>query len=161
MKNIIRSLMLSIFMISGINPSMAQWIQTGSNNGFIQCITASGTNLFAGGSGGVFLSTNDGTSWITVDSGLTNPYVYALTFSGTNLFAGTWGGGAFLSTNNGTSWKAIDSNLTSPFVYSFAVSGTNLFAATYNGVFLSTNNGTSWSAARYWIKVSLYYCFWY
>ena len=81
----------------------AQWIQTnGPYGGYIQCFAVSGTNLFAGtGGGGVFLSTNNGTSW--TQTGYTNPFVNALTVSGTNLFAGT-GVGVFLSTNNGTSW---------------------------------------------------------
>ena len=62
--------------------------------------------------GGVFLSTNNGTSWTAVNTGLTNTYVYALAVSGTNLFAGTYGGGVFLSTNNGTSWTAVNTGLT-------------------------------------------------
>lgn len=47
----------------------------------------SGTNLFAGTGGGVFLSTNNGTSW--TQTGLTQAEVLALAVSGTNLFAGT------------------------------------------------------------------------
>jgi poly(3-hydroxybutyrate) depolymerase/ligand-binding sensor domain-containing protein len=118
---------------------------------------AGGTNLFAGTNDGVFLSTNNGTSWTAVNSGLTNMEVSSLAVStngagGTNLFAGT-NDGVFLSTNNGTSWTAVDSGLTNMNVSSLAVStngagGTNLFAGTYEGgVFLSTNNGTSWTAA--------------
>jgi hypothetical protein len=73
----------------------AQWIQTnGPYGGTIFCFAVSGTNLFAGtGNGGVFLSTNNGTSWTAVNSGLTNPYVWSLAVSGTNLFAGTYEGG--------------------------------------------------------------------
>ncbi len=97
--------------------------------------------------GGVFLSTNNGTSWTVVNSGLTNTYVRALTVSGTNLFAGT-NGGVFLSTNNGTSWTAVNSGLPNTYVYALTVSGTNLFAGTGGGVFLSTNNGTSWTAVN-------------
>ena len=127
-----------------------------------------GTNLFAGtgqnnefyiGSRGegVYLSTNNGTSWTSINTGLTNPSVTALAVSsnetgGTNLFAGT-NGGVFLSTNNGTSWTAINTGLTNPNVTAFAVSsnetgGTNLFAGTNGGVFLSTNNGTNWTAVN-------------
>ena len=45
-------------------------------------------NLFAGTNGGVFLSTNNGTSWTEANNGLTNTPV-ALVISGSNLFAGT------------------------------------------------------------------------
>ena len=127
-------------------PLHAQWLQTnGPYGGIVQCFAVSGTNLFAGTYGGVFLSTNNGTSWTAVNTGLTNTDVFSFAVSGTNLFAGT-NGGVFLSTNNGTSWTAVNTGLTNTYVRSFAVSGTNLFAGTYGGgVFLSTNNGTSWT----------------
>ena len=45
-------------------------------------LAVSGTNLFAGTyGGGVFLSTNNGTSWTAVNTGLTNTDVYALAVS--------------------------------------------------------------------------------
>jgi len=48
--------------------------------------------IFAGiAGGGVFLSTNNGTSWIAVNTGLTNYTVYALTVSGTNPIASACG----------------------------------------------------------------------
>ena len=109
---------------------------------FLWDVAVSGTNLFAGTDAGVFLSTNNGTSWTDVNTGLTEPNVNALAVSGTNLFAGTiWG--VFLSTNNGTNWTTT--GLTNTLVSSFAIIGTNLFAGTDDGVFLSTNNGTSWT----------------
>jgi len=103
---------------------------------------------------GVYLSTNNGTSWTAVNSGLTNLNVAALAVCGNNIFAGTRSG-VFHSTNNGTSWSAVDSGLTNnatyTTVYSLAIlpngaGDTNLFAGTWNGVYLSTNNGTSWNA---------------
>ena len=131
----------------------AQWIQTNGTKGeFIRCFAVSGTNLFAGTNGdGLFLSTDNGTSWSAVNSGLTNNFVWALATSGTNLFAGTQGDGVFLSPNNGTSWSTVDSGLPNiaSDVFALVTSGTNLFAGTYgDGVFLSTNNGTSWSAVN-------------
>jgi hypothetical protein len=109
----------------------------------IHSLTVSGTNLFAGTpGGGVFLSTDNGTSWTDVRIGLTSTDVWALAVSGTNLFAGTSHGwfstgpaGVFLSTDNGTSWTEVDSALTNVDVLALAVSGTNLFAGTlYDGV---------------------------
>ena len=80
-------------------------------------LAVSGTNLFAGTDGGVFLSTNNGTSWTAVNTGLTNTVCLVLLPSrGTNLFAGTDGGGVFLSTNNGTSWTAVNTGLTNTYV---------------------------------------------
>jgi photosystem II stability/assembly factor-like uncharacterized protein len=129
----------------------AHWVQTNgpyAYGGNVTAFAISGTNVFAGTEvGGVFLSTNNGTSWARVNTGLTNTSVEALALLGMNLFAGTYNGGVFLSTNNGTSWAAVNTGLLNPFVTALAVSGTNLFAGTWFGVFLSTDNGTSWTAA--------------
>ena len=158
-------------VLLGAQSLQAQWIQINgpSYGGDIRCFAVNGSNLFAGtDGGGVFLSTNNGTSWTAVNAGLpTNTSVYALAVNGSNLFAGTFRGGVFLSTNNGTSWTAVNTGLTNLNVSSLAVNGLNLFAGTIyyedggeddhggvdeerdidegRGVFLSTNNGASWT----------------
>jgi hypothetical protein len=137
---------------------LAQWVN--SNGGFVsvfECFAVNsnetgGTNLFAGTWGnGVFLSTDDGTSWNDVNNGLIYPTqrrVYTLVSSGKNLFAGTdWG--IYISTNNGTNWAIVDSEFTGTTIRSLAVLGTNLFASiSGKGVFLSTNNGISWTLVK-------------
>ncbi|MFH0988474.1 MAG: cohesin domain-containing protein [bacterium] len=153
--NAYRTLIAVTILICLFNISEAQsnfWQQTnGPYGGTVKCFTVSGTSLFAGTDGGVFLSTNNGTIWTSV--GLTNTIVRDLAVSGMNLFAGTWGGGVFLSTNNGTIWTAVNTGLTNTSVVSLAISsngvgGTNLFAGTSGGVFLSSNNGSSWTAVN-------------
>jgi hypothetical protein len=95
----------------------------------------SGTNLFASEDhvGGVYLSTDNGTSWTEASTGLNAYCPCAFAVSGANLFAGTLGDGVFLSTNNGTSWTEVNTGLTSIYVNALAVSGTNLFAGTGGG----------------------------
>ena len=165
------------FFLLATQISFAQWVQTNEPNSYIYSFAISGVNLFAGGYGGVYLTTNNGTSWTAVNSGFPHyAAVLALAVSpngtgGTNLFAGTgdWqcfcGDGVFLSTDNGTSWTAVDSGLTNTDVLALAVSpngasGTNLFAGIgdkYVGsVFLSTNNGTSWTAVDSGLTSLLY-----
>jgi Secretion system C-terminal sorting domain len=100
MKNIFRYFFIVFCLLTNTISSLAQWIQTngpyGSYN--ISSFAVSGTNLFAGTwNSGVYLSTNNGTSWTAVNTGLTDSYsnivnVYALVVSGTNLFAETDGG---------------------------------------------------------------------
>ena len=94
--------------------------------------------------GGVFLSTNNGTSWTAVNSGLTNTDVHALAVSGTNLFAGTGLAASFVPPTTAQAGQQ-SIRLDKSSVWALAVSGTNLFAGTDGGVFLSTNNGTSWT----------------
>jgi len=156
MKSIFRFLFAVFSLLTTTNPLLAQWVQTnGPYGGYISSFAISGTNLFVGtDDGGVYRSTNNGTSWMVVNSGLTNSYVFSLAVSGINLFAGTEDGGVFLSTDNSTSWTAVNSGLTISAVRSLAVSRTNLFAGTQRGVFLSTNNGTSWTAVNSGLTIS-------
>jgi len=148
----IKRICLSLpYFLLCFNVGLSQWVQTnGPEGGFVNCFAVNGTNVFAGSQGGgVFLSTNGGASWSTVNNGLTNTYVSCLVASGNNLFVGTMhGGGVFLSTDNGASWSAVSGGLMNKYVYSLAVSGTNVFAGTGGGIFISTNNGTNWSRAN-------------
>ena len=156
MKLILCTLVSVASFFANSSPMLAQWVQTnGPEGGAIIALAVSGANLFAGAdSGGVFLSTNNGTSWTAASTGLTDTGVVALAVSGTNLFAGTYTGGVFLSTNNGTSWTAVNSGLTSTNVRCLAVSGSNLFAGTSRGVFVSANNGTMWSPVNSGLPLS-------
>ncbi len=139
-------IIVSVTIVSLSSGLDAQWVQThgpyaGDNTG----LAVLGSILFVGTyGGGVFLSTDNGTSWITVNTGLNDTDVFALALSGTNLVAGTDRGGVFLSTNNGASWTAVNSGLTDSTVRALTFKGTNLFAGTDSGIFLSTNSGASW-----------------
>src|SRR4051812_32845562 len=112
------SFALCLFFSAWISCTNAQWLQTnGPGGGFIYSLGISGSNIFAGtDERGIFLSTNNGSSWVAVDSGLTNERVTALTFSGTNIFAATYGRGVFLSVNNGNSWAAVNTGLTNIYI---------------------------------------------
>jgi len=139
----------------------AQWVQTnGPYGGRIVCLASSGSIIFASTPGDVFLSTNNGANWSTINKGLPkpvlsgdfNPNISALMISGTNLFAGTSDSGIYLSTNSGTNWKQLNNGLPdSTGIVALTVIGNSIFAAAVkvpfggsNGVILSTDNGTSW-----------------
>ena len=86
--------------------------QTSLNSGAINCFAVSGNNIFAGThSNGVYLSSNNGTSWATVNNGLpiTGNWITALAINGNNIFAGTENNGVYLFSNNGGLWTAMDS----------------------------------------------------
>ena len=113
----------------------------------VYSLAASGNNIFATAGYlydpyGVFLSTNNGTSW--TQTSLNNLSVYRLVISGNNILAGMEQYGIYSSTNNGINWTLT--SLSDRRVYSFAINGNNVFAGTYYyGLYLSTNNGTSWT----------------
>jgi len=130
--------------------SGAQWTKVGSpGDGWITALAISGTSFFAGTFEGVFLSTDNGTSWTAINSGLPKKLdVSCFAVMGTNVFAGT-DYGVFLTANNGSSWKPVNSGLPKdPYVECLEVMGTNLFAGTWDGVFLSTDKGKSWIAVN-------------
>jgi photosystem II stability/assembly factor-like uncharacterized protein len=68
-------------------------------------IAIDGSNIFAGTEkNGVFRSTDNGNSWISVNYGLTNYNIRALAICGSTIFAATYDCGIFQSTDNGDSW---------------------------------------------------------
>ena len=133
-----------------MNVANAQWVQTlGPYGGRVSCITSCNSKIFAGGSGGVFVSSDNGITWLAVNKGLpSGVYVNTFAVSGTTLFAGT-NQGVYKTLDNGTSWFDVNTGLNYLSVLSLAVYGTNVFAGTYyGGVFLSTNSGLSWVAVN-------------
>lgn len=145
-------LFLLLFVIA--EQARAQWVQTGEpgrNLSYVRSLAVSGSNFFAGVDfgGGVFLSTNNGSSWTAVNNGLTNREVYALAAGNVYLYAGTYGGGVFRSSDAGTNWTAVNNGLTNSNVQILAVSGADLFAGTGGGgVFRSRDTGATWAAAN-------------
>ncbi len=154
-------LLIQTFTI--VSCASAQWVLQPNEpaNTEIESLAVIGTNLFTGGAGGVFRSTDSGASWIATNNGLaytingfSSSDVQVLEVIGANspspmLFAGT-GGGVFRSTDNGANWTAMNNGLTHKDVSCFAVSNPNsssptLFAGTLtNEIYRSSNNGASW-----------------
>jgi hypothetical protein len=150
---------VSIFLNTSIfiNNSNGQWVKgTGISDGSITDLVAGGNNIFAGrwdtpsGSGGVYLSTDNGLIWTkTAFSTSYNNDVTSLAVSGNNLFAGiakySLGlSGVFISTNNGANWTQTAMN--DQYVKCLTVSGNYLFAGTQkNGVYYTTDNGANWT----------------
>src|ERR1035438_5988571 len=129
MKNQIFLFALFAFSFS-ISTVFAQWKQTSLNSGAINCFAVSGNNIFAGThSNGVYLSSNNGTSWATVNNGLpiTGNWITALAINGNNIFAGTENNGVYLSSNNGGLWTAMDSGLTNNTINALAIKGDTIF----------------------------------
>lgn len=115
------------------------------NNVLTNTLLVSGANIFAGSGGaGIYLSTNEGNNWTTINEGLSNLIVYALTSIGSNIFAGT-NGGVFKSTNNGANWILSNSGITNNSIRSLGASGSYIFAGTTSNIYLSTDNGTTWN----------------
>jgi len=118
-----------------------------SNQVLALVIDSSGT-LFAGTlGGGVFQTTNNGTTWTAKNSGLTSTNVRSLAIMAKNsILAGT-DDGVFLSTNSGTSWIQLNNGIGNNRVNKLAVNSSGyIFAGTRGaGVFISTDHGSTWT----------------
>ncbi|HTY09529.1 MAG TPA: T9SS type A sorting domain-containing protein [Bacteroidota bacterium] len=148
MKRAIRILAIASFLLLGVHSSRAQWIpDTLINEGKVYSFAVNGSNLFAGTDSGVFLSTDNGTSWTGVNNGLVSAPVYSFAVNGTTLFALLAGAGVYRSTDNGSTWTAVNNGITDLFDNSLGVSGTNILAGGETGhIYLSTDNGDDWTA---------------
>ena len=108
--------------------------------------------IFAATSGsGVFLSTNDGSSWASIIGGLTDFNILSLAVgSNGDVYAGTQnfsnGGSVFRSTDNGNVWAQVGNGLVNAPVHALATNGSNhVFAGTDGfGIYRSTDNGVLW-----------------
>ena len=157
--------------LAGISP--AGWTALGPGNigGRIRSILIHPTltnKIWVGGvSGGIWVTTNGGTSWSAVNDFMGNLAVSSLVMDPTNsnvMYAGTGegffnlhavrGAGIFKSTDGGVTWNQMTS--TNPaggeqwfYVNRLAIHPTNgqvmLAATTSDGVYLTTNGGTSWT----------------
>jgi len=126
---------------------------TGLNFGTsIFCILINNSNVFIGTTSGVYMSTNNGESWVPASNGMPIPpkQIFSIAsgpngLGGTNLYAAT-NNGVYLSSNNGTSWTAENNGTVGTEVLSFTGSGPNMFAAIKGSpIFFSTNYGSTWN----------------
>src|SRR3989442_7463173 len=144
-----RALLIPIVVILGptsAGVAAAQsgtWISNGPEGGTINALAIdpkTPSTLYAGTSGGgVFQSTDGGTSWRAINSGLTGTIIKALAIdplSPSALYAGASLGGVFLSTDGGASWRAINTVPTAGNVRALAIdpqASSTLYAGTSGG----------------------------
>lgn len=119
---------------------------TPPTNQVITALGISGTNLLAGTSQGVYLSTDNGVTWAAVNNGLAAARsTTSLSVVGTTIFAST-SDGLYVSSNNGTSWTK--SNGTLGPILEVISNGSGLLASNNSILYTSTDNGLNWSILR-------------
>lgn len=100
--------------------------------------------VLAGGSG-LFISTDNWTSWTRVKARFAGWGITSLLFSGRKLLASTARpGGVFLSTDFGKTWTGRDSGLHGQAVLELSVCDTTLYARSYLTAFCSADEGQRW-----------------
>lgn len=122
------------------NPNVRAFAISGS-----KVYAGTGTDNYCYGPGGIYLTSNHGSSWSALYLGINGTYITALAISGNNIFAGTDGAGVLLSTNNGATWNAVNAGFPYTKALSLTIYGSNMFAGTVDGVFSTSDNGGIWT----------------
>ncbi len=145
------------------------WTQLGPGNvgGRIRAVwihpTTTSTLLVGSVGGGIWRSTNSGTSWTPVNDLMTNIAITCIVHQPSNanvLYAGTGegfynadairGAGIFKSTDGGLNWTRLTATNTSSYYYvnrlTISPDSTTLLAATNSGIFRSTDGGTTFTS---------------
>ena len=142
-------IVISCFLLIFITPKIypAVWRQNLPVNSIVNSFVVNGNEIYsATKADGVFLSTNNGESWISVSNGLPSADVTSIAVNGNYLIAGVSGKGLYSSTDRGENWSAVSTALKFKYVLSLAVIGNTIYAGTTNGGFYSTtDNGINWS----------------
>ncbi|NOT50169.1 MAG: hypothetical protein HOP10_02720 [Chitinophagaceae bacterium] len=180
---------------ANVNRSYGGWSSIGPTSG--GTVVGSGTNIDINGvgrmdriafhptngnifyvcspSGGVYKTTNGGTTWTDIGMGLpggaacievarsNGNVIYVFTGDGDSHYSGTLvfgydlspiSGGVFKSTDAGATWTKVTDMYTGPndlVGHNMAISENNsnyLFAATDQGLYRTTDGGTTWTQVR-------------
>jgi photosystem II stability/assembly factor-like uncharacterized protein len=156
---------------AGITTTGWTWLGPGNIGGRVRALVIAPTQpagqyasvMFAGAvDGGIWKTTNGGTTWAPVDDFMANLAVSCLIYqpgSPSIMWAGTGegfynydaiqGAGIFKSSDGGTTWAQVASTATTDFLYvnriAISADGGTIVAATNTGLFRSINAGASWT----------------
>ena len=139
---------------------ISQWVQTSGPQGgaLKEIVAANGNLILSAGEAGLYLSTNNGTSWRTANSGLPcNITIKKLISDDEFVYVVTEDDGLFKSEDFGASWLPINNGISNFTFNSIYADGTNLYAANEDGgVYYSPNRGTSWEEKSSGIAMVLF-----
>lgn len=139
-----------VFKFDLQNAAAWQPANTGIQTYTIYTLIYSKGSLAATTNRGVYISTNNGTSWSPINNGL--PLEQKITsFTATNgiLLAATEKYGIFRSTDNGQNWSSANNGLLDNNILQVQADDNSVWALSRNaGLFKSNNQGQSWQAVN-------------
>jgi hypothetical protein len=145
-----QTLNLNIFVQEQSQSNAGEWTSTGPDGvAFVNCLGGEETNLFLGMNGGLYRTTNYGSTW--ENTNLTTGQVNVVKKIGTSIFVGA-GGFVYRSDDNGATWANKSTGLPGGMVKDFEAAGSYIFAGLnssntgWMGVFRSSDNGETWTA---------------
>lgn len=134
----------------------ASWSYVGFSNMYISGLVSDGNSLFVGGQG-MYRSSDDGVTWVPINTGLSGPglVITSLYNQGNTLLAGTVSG-IYNSTNRGNTWTF--KGLANKQIETIAGNDDKLFAGgtITDGLFVSSDHGDHWAPTSITGGVSVY-----
>jgi len=153
MKSMLIVALTALAMLTGLERTDAQWVQTsGPEGGQITAFASHNGFVFAGTSGaGNFRSSNGGTTWTQMNSGYGYPSPTSYLVKGTKLFSATVN--VYWTTDNGSAWTPGTGLPDGNSVTCLATDGTNIYggiSAGFStlGVFRSADDGATWQGSN-------------
>jgi photosystem II stability/assembly factor-like uncharacterized protein len=139
------ALFLFFLLVSFYSYSQS-WVQTKGPGGgsVIDMVEKNGT-LLAATLGGVFRSTDNGTTWSRSHNGIPEGgFMTCFATTPTYIYAAGWSEGLFRSSDNGVSWTSVPINLSSIFILELHCIGEDIYVGCEGaGVVRSINGGAS------------------
>ncbi|HEY9164620.1 MAG TPA: T9SS type A sorting domain-containing protein [Candidatus Kryptonia bacterium] len=123
------------------------WSGTANPPSFqISAMVTFGNKIFAGAVGGLYVSTDRASSWVSSDSGRMAGLVNCIVTDGSYIYVGSNSGGVYISADSGTTWTQTDLYKSNPDVFSLAVKDSTILAGTglEGGLYRSTDKGRTW-----------------
>jgi photosystem II stability/assembly factor-like uncharacterized protein len=150
--------------IASFQICISQWEEC--NNGltntnlYVNSLAINGNNIIIGILyGGIFLSTDNGNSWLDKNNGLTSKAVRSIFIDENMILIGT-NEGIFISKDTANTWLAINNDLIKTYAKSIIINNDTIFAGTWGkGVYLSVDNGNTWNQKNNGLNINDLYVY--
>jgi len=106
-----------------------------------------GSNIYAGTGKGAFVSTNNGSSWNSINNDIPTLTTIKIGTDGLSLYALT-SVGVYKSSNNGQNWNVINNGLSVNWYYDIYYDGSYLYVTNLDSTFRSSNGGSYWEVCN-------------
>jgi photosystem II stability/assembly factor-like uncharacterized protein len=118
-----------------------------AESGPLWTLLKSGSQIFAGGTGTLFVSSDNGNSWSNGAIDMADS-TRIMSFAADShlLLAGSDSEGIFISSDAGAHWEQTNAGLGDLHITQLLISGSRIFALTLKGLFVSDNQGQTWAA---------------
>jgi photosystem II stability/assembly factor-like uncharacterized protein len=131
------------------NEHNGRWVQVSDVSlTYSQYVSNNGTIYVGDIYNGIYVSTDNGGSWVESNNGLDNSLFFGFGESETGrVFAAAWPEGSYYTDNHGENWTSIsDPHLYYSRAYDFKFKSDTLFAGINGGIVFSVDSGTSWNS---------------